>query len=109
MKSICEIMALHIVPAIRALVARDLMERYGMTQKEAAKKLDMTQPGVSQYKKHLRGVKTNILENNSEINKIISRISGSLARNEMDHDGASSEICTICRYIREQGLAKKII
>ncbi|UCG95779.1 MAG: hypothetical protein JSV92_01880 [archaeon] len=109
MKTICERMALQIVPAIRALVARDLIEAYNMTQKEAAKKLEMTQPGISQYKKHLRGVRTKILESDSEISKNISRISSSLAKNEMKSAEASSEICGICKYIRKRGLVKKIV
>lgn len=108
MRTLCETMAMYIIPAVRAMVARDLIEKYRMTQKEAAKRLGMTQPAVSQYKKHLRGIRTKILDNETKIGSMISQISSSLAKNEMSHEEAAVEICKICKYIRENGLVKKI-
>lgn len=101
-------MALYVIPAVRALVARDLIEVYSMTQKEVAKKLGMTQPAVCQYKKHMRGNRAKALLENAKIGESISKISRSLAKNEMDSNEAGSEICELCKYIRERKLFKKI-
>ena len=109
MKPICETMALYVIPAIRAMVARDLMEIHKMTQRETAKKLGMTQPAVSQYRKHLRGIRTKTLEKDLKISNKISKISSSLAKNEINFQEATCEICEICKYIREKELTKKII
>lgn len=109
MKTVCETMALYVIPAIRAMVARDLIEEYKMTQKEAAKRLGMTQPAVSQYKKHLRGIRTKVLDSDAKIGSMIARISSALAKNEITHEEAAVEICEICKYIRERGLTSKII
>ncbi len=109
MKPVCEIMSLYVVPALRALVARDLIEVHKMTQEEAAKKLGMTQPAVSQYKKHTRGYRAKALEEDSEVNRNISDISRSLAKNEITFHEATDEICCICKYIRKKGLVDKIV
>lgn len=109
MRTVCETMALYVVPAVRAMIARDLIEGHRMTQKEAAKRLGMTQPAVSQYKKHLRGTRTKTLEKDGTIEKMVTRISGLLAKNEIGPEEAATEICGICRYVRENKLVGKIV
>ncbi|MHA1685832.1 MAG: transcriptional regulator [Candidatus Heimdallarchaeaceae archaeon] len=109
MKPFCENMVKYIIPSIRALVARDLIEVHKMTQEEAAKRLGMTQPAVSQYKKHVRGKRAKILETDYQISKKISEMSRSLAKNEINSQEATEDICTICKYIRENKLIEKIV
>jgi len=109
MKPVCEVMAQYVLPSLRALIARDLIEVHKMTQKEAAKRLGMTQPAVSQYKKHVMGNKAKALERDSEVSNKITEISRSLAKNEISFQEATSEMCVICKYIREKELVKKII
>ena len=109
MKPFCETMVHYIIPSIRALVARDLIEIYKMTQQEAAKRLGMTQPAVSQYKKHIRGNRARMLEKDSNINVKISELSRSLAKNEISYQEARGEICNICQYIRKNNLIEKIV
>ncbi len=108
MKPFCESMSRYVIPTIRALVARDLIEVHKLNQKEAAKKLGMTQPAVSQYKKHTRGDKARKLEEDKKINKMVSEMSNSLAKNEIDFQEAASEICNICKYIRRRKLTKEM-
>lgn len=57
MRLVCEIVASDVLPALRALISKQLIEGYGLTQKEAARKLGLTQPAISQYKKDVRGKK----------------------------------------------------
>ncbi|MCD6399092.1 MAG: transcriptional regulator [Candidatus Aenigmarchaeota archaeon] len=102
MKPPCENVVKFILPALRALIARDLIEVHKFTQKEVAKMLDMTQPAISQYKKHLRGNKVNFLKN-EYINKKISEISTSIARKEISNDDVISELCGICKMLRKEG------
>ena len=109
MRTVCETMALHFVPAVRSMIARDLIEGYKMTQKEAAKRLGMTQPAVSQYKKHLRGIRTKMLERNDTVEKMVTRVSGLLAKNEIGPEEAALEICGICKYMRERKMVGKMI
>jgi len=51
----CEFIARYVLPAFRSLVAKDLVEKYGFTQVEAAEKLGTTQAAISQYLHSKRG------------------------------------------------------
>ncbi len=53
----CEVFVKYVLPALRALIAELLMERYSLTQAEAAKLLGVTQPAVSNYLRKVRGTK----------------------------------------------------
>jgi len=108
MKPICETVAQYVLPAIRAIIARDLIECHHMTQKEAAKKLGMTQPAVSQYGKHTRGTRAKVIETDSEISKMVTEISQSLAKGEINLDEATERVCDICKHMRKRGLIQKM-
>jgi len=104
MKPVCEIITQYVLPELRALIARELIETHKLTQKEAARRLGMTQPAVSQYKKHIRGNRVKFLEKDKLINEKISKISSAIAKNEMNSMEATLEICKICKLIRKRGL-----
>lgn len=57
MKFFCEHFVTEILPSVRAMVARDLIARHGVSQSEAAALLGTTQPAISQYVRRLRGRK----------------------------------------------------
>lgn len=50
-----ELASKSVIPAIRALIVRRLVEEHGMTQQQAAKLLGVTQPAVSKYLHQKRG------------------------------------------------------
>jgi len=51
----CEVAAKSVIPALRAMVARELMEGYGMKQEAVAEGLGVTQAAVSKYRHQVRG------------------------------------------------------
>ncbi|RLJ03236.1 MAG: hypothetical protein DRP11_01270, partial [Candidatus Aenigmatarchaeota archaeon] len=104
MKPICEIIAKELLPAARALIARDLIEKHGLTQKEAARRLGMTQPAISQYKQHLRGRKARILDSTQFISEGLENISSGLAANQINGMEATFEWCELCRRIKSSGI-----
>lgn len=61
-----EIIVLEVLPAARALIAKKLIEN-GLSQKEAAEKLGLTQPAISQYKRNLRGYRNDIFRENADL------------------------------------------
>ncbi len=99
LKPTCEKIVQEVLPTVRALVARDLIEVHGLTQKDAAKKLGMTQPAISQYKRELRGKK--IIED-EEVLQEIKNIASKIASGEYDSSSASLEFCEICKLIRRK-------
>ena len=105
MKTLCELMAVEVLPTVRALVARRLVEVHGFSQKQAAEKLGMTQPAISHYKRELRGYKTNIITNDQKLLKIIDSIAKRIATGEINQQDAALEFCDICRHMRSSGTA----
>lgn len=51
-----EIASKSVIPAIRAMIVRKLVNEHGMTQQKAAHLLGITQPAVSKYMHNKRGV-----------------------------------------------------
>jgi len=55
MRPPCEVVVRRVLPVLRALVAKELMDTYGLTQSETAGLLGVTQPAISTYISALEG------------------------------------------------------
>lgn len=97
----CEVFVSDILPSVRALVARELMETYGMNQIEISKKLGITQPAVSQYKRELRGQKIKKIESQKEIMFLVKNISEKIANQELKPMKSNEILCEICGKLRK--------
>lgn len=106
MKSVCEQMSAEMFPAVRALIAKELVEALGFSQVEVAQKMSITQPAVSQYQNELRGTKAKILKGNLRVFSLIQEAARVLAKSKRkDNSQLSGELlCNICKEIRGQGL-----
>jgi predicted transcriptional regulator len=62
----CEFAVKAIIPAFRALIAKELIEYYQLKQENVAGLLGVTQPAISQYTRNVRG-KTLDLDKNESI------------------------------------------
>ena len=51
----CEVAVKSVIPAIKATLAKQLVEIYQMKQKQAAEILGITQSAVSKYTRNVRG------------------------------------------------------
>jgi uncharacterized protein len=102
MKPYCEIASQYLLPTMRALTAKVLMEKYHMTQQDAASKIGLTQSAVSQYTRQLRGSKIKILEKDREVMVEIDRFAGRIASGELDKKGTLDAFCEICRLARKR-------
>jgi len=79
MKLYCEVVVQDVLPAVRSLITRELIENYKMNQTDISKKLGVTQPAVSLYKKHMRGSKIKKLETDKDVMKIVKVFSKEIA------------------------------
>lgn len=102
MKPLCEIIVLDVMPTVRALIAKELVEKHGLTQAAAAKKLGMTQPAISQYRRNLRGGKVGIMEKDKEVMGKINGLAARIAKGELSHVDATNEFCEICKVMRQR-------
>ena len=100
----CEVGVQTVLPAIRALMARTIIEKHGMREKQAAEILGLSQSAISRYATKDRGSILTI-ENVPEVQTLIDQIID-LLLNEKPHQ--TTEVlelfCQICKIIREKGL-----
>ncbi|MFH0928742.1 MAG: helix-turn-helix domain-containing protein [Candidatus Aenigmatarchaeota archaeon] len=101
MKPYCETVAQIVLPNLRALLAKELMEKYKFTQQDVASKLGLTQSAVSQYLRNLRGSQTKILERDVKIYKEIEVFAGKIASGEINSSNSVEAFCDICKSIRK--------
>jgi len=102
MKPYCEIASQYLLPTIRALVAKNLMEKYKLTQQDTALKLGLTQSAISQYVRQLRGSKIKIIEKDKAVLDEIEKFSGRIASGELNPLTSLDAFCNICKLLRKK-------
>ena len=94
-----EIVSKSALPALRAMVAKRLREKYGLTQQKVAERLGVTQASVSNYARRARGVMVN-LETDATVAKAADKIAASLSGAKPDQMNALRMMTDVCDYIR---------
>jgi hypothetical protein len=97
MKPFCEAVITHILPTVRALIAKELIINYNMTQEEVAKKLGTTQSAISQYIRGLRGRNPKV---NKKVYEFVKDVSQKIANDEISSEDLRNEICNLCKVLR---------
>jgi len=95
-----ELASKSVIPAIRALVVRRLVEEHGMTQQEAAKLLGVTQPAVSKYLHEKRGAAIK-LSGIKEIDQATGEIAELVSSKRVHQIEVMSKIEAACEYVRK--------
>ena len=100
----CEVGVKTVLPAIRALMARTIMENHGMKEQQVAEILGLSQSAISRYTTKERG---NIItiENVPEVQTLIDQMIQLLLYGKPDQTTEILELlCQTCKVIREKGL-----
>jgi predicted transcriptional regulator len=104
MSTSCEYVARHFLPLFRAFVAKELVNKYGYTQKQAAKKLGTTQPAISQYLSSKRGRKG--IAKYDEVAPLVkeaaAKVAKRVAKTKMSPEEFSDSFCDLCRKLQEE-------
>lgn len=99
----CEIIVWQILPAIRREIAKSLIQDFGLTQKEAAEKLGLTEAAVSRY---VSGKRADFKIPNGKVTKEIRKSSNQI------RDGTNktviTETCRICDILKSNNRIKEI-
>ncbi len=103
-KVFCENIFNDILPAVRAIVADNLMNKHGFNQLEASEKLGLTQPAVSQYRNGLRGKDISRILSNKGMAEYVDFLSEEVASGESD---LNLKVCEICSRSRQGGIFTK--
>ena len=95
-----ELASKSVIPAIRALIVKRLVDEHGMTQQEAAELLGITQPAVSKYLHHKRGAAIR-LNGIREIERATNEIANLVSSKKAKPLDVMSRIETACEYVRK--------
>ena len=95
----CEYLLWNLLPAIRSEIARCMVNDFGLSQKEAAEKLEIQPAAVCMYLSDKRGKSD--FKNKTLLNEI--KIS---ARNIIQDENKDIviETCRLCKFIKLKGL-----
>jgi len=95
-----ELASKSVIPAIRALIVKRLVEEHGLTQQEAAKLLGVTQPAVSKYLHQKRGAAIR-LGGIKEIERATGDIADLISSRKVPAIEVMSKIEAACEYVRK--------
>jgi len=91
----------NILPVVKALMSKKMLNDYKLPQSKIAEILETTQPAISQYKHSLRGTNYFLLEKDQKTLDLIDMITEQLARGELSESEKNEVYCRICKSIRE--------
>jgi len=99
LKTFCEVYVRSILPALRTLLAKELISNYSKTQMEAAKILGITQASINYYLYGKRASKiTKALENIPEVRNTVRMLAKKIAKN--GNTMAYEIFCGFCIIIK---------
>ena len=97
----CEISVKSVVPAIKAIIAKELVERHGLKQVQVAKILNISQSAVSKYVMEVRGHVIPIDEA-EETGPMIDKMIALLLAGTHSREEFLNIFCRICVAVREE-------
>ncbi len=106
MRTVCEEVVKYVLPAYRSLIARKLVNDYGLTQEEVSKIMGISQAVVSYYLSNKRGKGTSKYENVELLQQEAEKSARRLANGESSAKIAK-EFCEICKLLRESKIIKE--
>ena len=99
----CEVGVKTVLPAVKAAMARSIVEKHGLNEKQTAELLGLSQSAVSRYVGRERGNLFKI-ENSTEVLALIEQMVVSLIREPNNKAEILNLFCQTCITIREKGL-----
>lgn len=105
MKTPCELVVKTVLPTMRASIARELVQKHGMKQKEAAEILGVTDAAVSQYLSEKRATKRGLRVFRSKEFEDLVKWTAKFIASSPGEVEAMKAMCLCCSSIR----AKKLL
>ena len=97
-----EIESKSLIPALRAILARDLAARYKIREEEISKLLGVTQAAVSNYIRGTRGDPRLIekLRSDKQVSGMLDELSSTLASDMAYTPASLAKFISVCNYIK---------
>ena len=99
----CEVAVRSVLPAVRALLAQELVDGHGLRQERVAEILGLSQSAVSKYSRRVRGyvIKANDVQ---EVRPLINNIITLLTNGTYTREEFLDLFCKTCMTIRKSRL-----
>ncbi len=99
----CEVAVKSVIPAVKALIAKELLEKQNLKQNEVAEILGISQSAVSKYNRKVRGYVIRI-DNLKEIRPLIDDMTELISNGVYQRPEFLKLFCKICATIRKNNL-----
>ncbi|MDH7564105.1 MAG: hypothetical protein QHH24_04390 [Candidatus Bathyarchaeota archaeon] len=99
----CEVAVKSVIPAVKALIARELIEEHGFKQDHVAELLGVSQSAVSKYTRKVRGYAVKI-DKIEEIQPQIDKMIMMLMKRPTERKEFLKLFCQTCLTVRKKGL-----
>jgi predicted transcriptional regulator len=99
----CEVGVKTILPAVKAIMARSIVKKHGLNEKQTADLLGLSQSAVSRYVGRERGNLIDI-ESTTEVVTLIEQMAIQLIKQPDNKKVFLTLFCQTCQVIRERGL-----
>ncbi len=97
-------MVKYVVPALRMLISRQLLENYNLNQVQVAKLLNVTQPLISNYMgRRKSSVKIRRYLGNAVVNDYAGSLAKKIFEKGLTMKKLESDICSLCTELRKNG------
>jgi uncharacterized protein len=100
----CEVGVKTVLPAVKAIMARNIVTNHGLNEKQTADLLGLSQSAVSRYVGRERGSNLLVIENTPELLSLIDKMVLSLIKEPDNKRQVLELFCITCTTIREKGL-----
>lgn len=100
----CEVGVKTILPAVKAVMARTIVEKHGLNEKETAELLGLSQSAISRYRNRGRGNNLTEIEKSVEVQILINQMVTYLVKEPQKKQEILTLFCQTCTTIRQQGL-----
>lgn len=100
----CEVGVKTVLPAVKAIMARTIVEKHGLTEKDTATMLGLSQSAISRYKNRGRGNNLLEIEKTIEVQLLIDQMVTYLVKEPAKKREIMLLFCQTCKIIREKGL-----
>jgi predicted transcriptional regulator len=93
----------HVLPAVRVIVAKDLVKVHEVKPVRVASKMGLTPAAVTQYVSGVRGGRmVDALQGSEKIRQVLDRLTTELLKPESDMYAAMPMVCELCKIVREE-------
>ncbi|MGD6807264.1 MAG: transcriptional regulator [Candidatus Bathyarchaeia archaeon] len=94
----CELVGKYVLPIFRSMLAKELVQKYRLSQTETAKKLGTTQAAVSQYLSSKRAYKgmERVEKFLPKIQEMAEETASKLVAKEMNSRDVTFDFCKLC-------------